>query len=128
MAHSDAIGSPRVTRTRIAAKAIVDFNRQRTKTEKAREEKLRLENQITRSEYLKRSEIARGLATIVDAVVSRVMAADIDRSVKEDILKNIVSLPLILEEVAHAQSRLAIAKSKKAKAAAGETPGETAEE
>jgi hypothetical protein len=125
MAHSDAIGSQKVTRTRLAAKAIVDFNRQRTKTEKAREEKLRLENQITRSEYLKRSEIARGLAAIVDAVVSRVMAADVPRNVKEDILKNIVSLPLILEEVAHAQSRLAVAKAKKAKAAAEETNGET---
>ena len=127
MAQSDTLVRKNVTRTALAAKAIVDYNRQRIKTEKERAEKLRLENQIIRSEYLKRSDVARGQAMIADAIGSRIMAADIPRSVKEEVLKDLAALPLILEEVAHAQSRLAVAKSKKAKAAAKETPGETEE-
>jgi hypothetical protein len=107
---------PRLPRTEAAAKAIADFNRQRIKSQKELTEKYRLENMITRAEYLKRLDVARGLAMIADAVVSRIMAAEIPRSVKEDVLKNIASLPLILEEVAHAQSRLAVAKGKTKKA------------
>jgi len=61
---------------------------------------------ITRSEMLRRSEVAKGLAVIADAVASRIMAADeIPRSVRKDVLRDIASLPLILEEVAHAQTR-----------------------
>jgi hypothetical protein len=109
-------GRPRLPHTELAAKAIADVNRQRVKAQKELTEKYRLENMITRAEYLKRLDIARGLATVAEAVVSGIMSSDMPRTVKEDVLKNIASLPLILEEVAHAQSRLAVAKAKKSKA------------
>jgi len=70
-------------------------------------ERSTLENRVTRSELLSRSELSKGLAAIVDAIVSRLMAAQqIPRSVKEDLLKDLSSWPLILEQVAGSQTRL----------------------
>jgi hypothetical protein len=66
-----------------------------------------LENAITAASVLNRAELEKGLAAIADAFVSRLMAAqEVPRHVKEDLLKDLSSWPIVLEEVAHAQSRL----------------------
>ena len=66
-----------------------------------------MENQITEASVLNRSEVAKGLAMIADAFVSRVLATqEIPHLVKEDLLKDLASWPLALAEVAHAQTRL----------------------
>ena len=66
-----------------------------------------LENQITRAEVLKRAELTRVFAAISDAFASRVMSVQrLSRQEKEDLLKDLATWPLALEEVAHAQSRL----------------------
>jgi hypothetical protein len=70
-------------------------------------ERYSLENRVTRGEVLSRSELSKGLAGIVDAVVSRIMATqELSRTTKEDLLKDLGSWPLVLEEVSRAQSRL----------------------
>jgi hypothetical protein len=48
----------------------------------------------------------KGLAANADAMTSRIMAANVSRPVKEDLLKELSSVPLILKEVAHRQTRL----------------------
>ena len=81
---------------------------------KAQEEsyhKLALENQITRAEMLNRAELSTRLATIADAIVSRIMASNLTRAEKEDLLKDIASIPYAVQEVAHAQTRHASAKT-----------------
>jgi len=109
-------GVPRPREPSLAEQAVVDWNQARIETQKHLAQKYALENQITRAEVLKRTELAKGLALIVDAFTSRIMAADMDRKVKEDILKDLASWPLVLEEVAHGQSRLETKKETQTKA------------
>jgi phage terminase Nu1 subunit (DNA packaging protein) len=78
----------------------------RLRTQNEQAEKLRIENEISRAEVLSRGELEKTFSAIADAMVSRIMAADIPRRVKEDLLKELASIPLILEEVAHGQTRL----------------------
>jgi hypothetical protein len=82
------------------------LSEEKLKTQREVTKKLALENQITTASVLNRAEIAKGLAAIADAMTSRIMAAGVPRSVKEDLLKDLASVPLILKNVAHAQSRL----------------------
>jgi hypothetical protein len=79
---------------------------EKVRTQRALARKLELENDITMASVLNRAELMKGLAAIADAMVSRIMAADVSRSVKEDLLKELSSIPLILKDVAHAQTRL----------------------
>jgi hypothetical protein len=65
-----------------------------------------LENAITEGSVLDRDALSRGFAAIADAFVSRLMAAsEIPRSVQEDLLKDLASWPLVLEETAYRQTR-----------------------
>jgi hypothetical protein len=66
-----------------------------------------LENRITEASVLDRAELMKGLAAIADAFVSRLMAAsEIPRQVREDLLHDLATWPLVLESVAHRQTRL----------------------
>jgi hypothetical protein len=54
------------------------------------------------------------MAAIADAFVSRVMSAQgLSRQEKEDLLKDLASWPLALEEVAHRQTRLPRGRGKR---------------
>jgi hypothetical protein len=79
---------------------------EQVRTQRALAQKLELENAITMASVLNRAELMKGLAAIADAMTSRIMAAGVPRSVKEDLLKELSSIPLILKDVAHAQTRL----------------------
>ena len=46
-------------------------------------------------------------------MVSRIMASGVPRSVKEDLLKELSSVPIVLKEVAHAQSKLSRGNGKR---------------
>jgi hypothetical protein len=70
-------------------------------TQKEIREKLQLENQITRGQMLSRSELAKGLAQVADAMVCRIAASELSRSAKEDLLKELAGIPLMLKDVAH---------------------------
>ena len=72
--------------------------------------KLELENRITLATILNRSELATRLATIADALTSRIMASPLSREAKEDLLKDIASIPYAIQEVASAQTRIASTK------------------
>jgi len=72
-----------------------------------------LENAITEATVLDRVELMKGLALIADAMVRRIMSSGLARSEKEDILKDLSSIPLVLEETAHRQIRLPRAKVKR---------------
>jgi hypothetical protein len=79
---------------------------ERLATQKQITERITLENQITRGQVLNRSELSKGLALIADAMTSRIAASELSRSAKEDLLKDLSSIPLILRDLAHSQSRL----------------------
>jgi hypothetical protein len=94
----------------LAEREIAEWNRQRAECQRHLAEKYQLENQITRSAYLDRTEMTRAFALIADAMRSRIMASPLDRSAKEDILREIAGIPLAIEEVARGQTRLPRAK------------------
>jgi hypothetical protein len=75
-------------------------------TQKELRKKLELENAITTGSVLDRAELTRVLAAVADAMTTRIMSSDVSRSVKEDLLKELSTVPLILKDVAHRQSRL----------------------
>jgi hypothetical protein len=90
----------------IAESLYGSMHQEKLATQKEIRKRYTLENAITEAGVLNRAELAKGFAAIADAMVSRIMAAQVPRSVKEDLLKELASIPLILEEVGHGQSRL----------------------
>jgi peroxiredoxin family protein len=116
-------GAPAIPRPRersLPEQSLVEFNRQRTECQRQLAEKYKLENQITRGEVLRKAELAKTFALIADAMVTRIMSAtEIPRTVREDLLRDLSSWPLALEETRDAQTRLK-------KAAQEKTQGESA--
>jgi hypothetical protein len=82
------------------------LHQEKVRTQKELADRYGLENAITRAEVLNRAEVERIFATIADAIKTRIMSSGLSRHEKEDILKDIASFPIVLKEVAHAQSRL----------------------
>ena len=82
------------------------FDQEKFATQKELTKKYQLANAVAEASVLDRAELMRGLAMIADAMVSRIMVANVDRAVKEDLLNDLSGVPLILENVAHAQSKL----------------------
>jgi hypothetical protein len=77
----------------------------RTQNEQA--EKLRIENEVSRGELLSRRELARGFTEVAAAISSRVMACtELPRLAREDILRDLASVPLVLTQTADKQVRL----------------------
>jgi hypothetical protein len=75
-------------------------------TQKALRRKLQLENEITEANVLNRSEVTRVFSAIADAIASRIMTSEMSRAAKEDLLKDISNIPVVLDGVAARQSRL----------------------
>ena len=68
--------------------------------------KYSLENEIVEGNLLDRSALARVFATIADAISARIMSSELSRSAKSDILKDLSTWPLALQEVADRQTKL----------------------
>jgi hypothetical protein len=64
--------------------------------------KYQLGNAIVEASVLDRAELMKGLALIADAMVSRIMSSGLARSEKEDLLKELSSMPIVLRDVADA--------------------------
>jgi hypothetical protein len=65
-------------------------------TQKALRRKLQLENAVTEGQLVQRSELMKVFSAIADAITSRIMASALSRSEKEDILRDISSIPVVL--------------------------------
>ena len=82
-----------------------DLHGQRVQKERELVRRYSLENQITEGTFLSRPELQKGLAMIADAMTSRIMSSPVDRAVKEDLLSDLAGVPLILKNVAQAQTK-----------------------
>jgi hypothetical protein len=89
----------------VAAAIYGSMHIEKLATQKELRRKLELENAITTGSVLDRAELMKGLAAVADAMVSRIKSADVSRSVKDDLLRELASVPIVLEEVAHRQTR-----------------------
>ena len=94
------------TTRQIVAALYGALHQEKVRTQKELADRYALENAITRAELLRRSEVERVFAAIADAIKTRIMSSNLSRHEKEDILKDIAALPIVLKEVAHGQSRL----------------------
>src|SRR6516164_2924419 len=61
----------------------------RLRTQNEQAEKLRIQNEVSLSELLRRPELMTALAQIADAIKSRIMTSELSRVAKEDILRDI---------------------------------------
>ena len=92
------------------------MSEEKLRTQRQLTRKLELENEITEGNVLNRAALSKAFAAIADAFVSRVMSVQgLSRQEKEDLLKDLSSWPLALQEVAHAQSRLPRGNGKRPK-------------
>jgi hypothetical protein len=82
-------GVPRLRTKNLAEHEIAEWNRQRTETQKQLAEKYRLENQITRGEFLNRAELEKVFSQLADALQQVVKNSNIDRRSQEDFLRNL---------------------------------------
>jgi hypothetical protein len=75
-------------------------------TQKELRRKLELENAITTGSVLDRAALSTAFAAIADAITSRIMSSELSRDAKEDLLRDLSSIPVAIETVARRQTRL----------------------
>ena len=86
---------------------------ERLKTQREITKKYSLENAVTVGSLLNRDALAQGLAAIADAITSRIMVAqELSRATKEDLLKDLSSIPVVIADVARKQSRFRDGKNR----------------
>ena len=75
-------------------------------TQLALAKKVEMENSITTGSVLNRASLSRSFAALADAIKSRIMAChELPRQVREDVLRDIATWPLALDEAAARQTR-----------------------
>ena len=77
--------------------------------------KLEFENAITEASVLDRKSLESGFAAPAAAMVHRIMASEVPRETKEDLLGELATIPVTIANVARSQSKLRHSKN-------GETP------
>ena len=88
-----------------------DLRAERLRKERQLTKKYELENAITEASVLNRSELMKGLAGIADAMVSRIMSSALSREAKEDLLRDLAGIPIVIDNVAARQTRLRRSKN-----------------
>src|SRR6516225_1521002 len=68
--------------------------------------KYQLENSIVEASVLDRAALTKGFAAIADAVSSRIMSSELSREAKEDLLRELATIPIVVEDMAARQTRL----------------------
>jgi hypothetical protein len=69
-------------------------------------DKLELENQITRGDFLSRSELARALTALANGIKQVIENSGLSREDQKEIGENLSSFAVVLEDVARRQTRL----------------------
>jgi hypothetical protein len=85
-------------------------------------DRIALENEITRGETLNRAELMKGFAAVADAIQSRIMSCnELPLTARQDILRDLASIPVIVADTARKQSRFRGAKNGRAEEDQGES-------
>jgi hypothetical protein len=84
-----------------------ELYQEKIRTQRALAQKLELENAVTTGAVLDRRELMRGLTQIADAMSMRIMScSELPRTAREDLLRELSSVPIVLQETADRQTRL----------------------
>jgi hypothetical protein len=82
------------------------MHEERLKTQQQLTRKYELANKATEASLLDRAALSAALAQVADAIKARVMSSALSREIKEDILREIASVPVALADVASRQTKL----------------------
>jgi hypothetical protein len=80
-------------------------------TQRQMTRKLELENAITEASVLDRKSLESGIAALADAMIHRIMASEVSRETKEDLLKDLATIPVTIASVARSQTKLPRSKN-----------------
>ena len=94
------------TTTQITTAIYDSMSVEKLLTQRQLRKRLELENAITEATVLDRSALATRFATIADAMVHRIMASELSRPAKDDLLRELSEIPVTISDVAARQSRL----------------------
>jgi hypothetical protein len=84
-----------------------DLRTEKLATQRQLTRRYELDNSIVEASVVNKAELMKVLSAVADAMVARVMAhTELSREVREDFLRDVSSIPLILEDVAKRQSKL----------------------
>jgi hypothetical protein len=79
---------------------------EKVRTQREISRKLELENAITTAAFLSRADLENVFSQLADALVGVVKNSNLDRRSQEDFLHNLATGPILVQGVAHNQSRL----------------------
>jgi hypothetical protein len=86
---------------------------EKIRTQREMTEKLRIENMVSRAELLNRQELAESFSQVADAIKSRIMScSEMPLTVRQDILTELSSIPVVIADVARKQSRFRDGKNR----------------
>jgi hypothetical protein len=76
---------------------------ERLRKERELTRRYRLENEVAEGNLVNKTAILQGFASLADAMVCRIMASALEREVKEDLLHELSSIPVIVTDAADKQ-------------------------
>jgi hypothetical protein len=79
---------------------------ERLATQRAVRRRVELNNAILEASVVDKATLMQGLGRIADAMVSRITASSLSRDEQNDLLRELSSIPVTLDEVAREQTRL----------------------
>ena len=68
--------------------------------------KYRIENETSEANLLDRTELMKGFSALADAMVFRIMSSELGQEAKEDLLRDLSTIPVVISNVARRQTRL----------------------
>jgi hypothetical protein len=82
----------------------IDLEKLRTQEQITK--KYQLDNRIVEASVIDRAALLKALAQVADSMSHRITSSSLARNEQEDLLRDLASIPLALEGVARAQTRL----------------------
>jgi hypothetical protein len=75
-----------------------DLRAERLRKERELTKRYRLENEITEGNLVNKTAILQGFASLADAMVCRIMSSALEREVKEDLLRELSTIPVVVKD------------------------------
>jgi hypothetical protein len=79
----------------IVAALYGDLHSEKIRKERELTRKYWIENETSEAHLLDRASLMQGLSAVADAMVCRIMSSALDREAKEDLLKDLSTIPIV---------------------------------
>jgi hypothetical protein len=82
-----------------------DLRAERLRKERELTKRYRLENEITEGNLVNKTAILQGFASLADAMTWRIMSSALEREVKEDLLRELSTIPVVVKDATDRQTK-----------------------